>query len=115
MKLFFVICLSVLALSLSAEEIECEQTKAPNPTKAEDCKNRKTDNGKLCCYIKGKMRDKYYLHEVNGCYEIDEKEVLNDKIKSFLEKQQSYGSKFSLDCISSYIKISSLLLLFIFI
>jgi len=115
MKTFLIICLCMISFSLSVEEIDCEETKAPNPSGAKDCNARKVDSNKLCCYIKGKMRKGYFIQEVDGCYEVEKKEIENDRIKQYLETYKSYGSKFSLDCVSSYIKISFILILFILI
>ena len=115
MKIFIIIYLCMLSFSLSVQEYDCEETKAPNPSGAKDCNARKVDSNKLCCYIKGKMRKNYFIQEVDGCYEVEKKEIENDGIKQYLETYKSYGSKFSLDCFSSYIKISFILILFILI
>jgi len=115
MKIFIIIYLCMLSFSLSVQEYDCEETKAPNPSGAKDCNARKVDSNKLCCYIKGKMRKNYFIQEVDGCYEVEKKEIENDGIKQYLETYKSYGSKFSLDCVSSYIKISFILILFILI
>jgi len=116
MKVFFVICLCMISFSLSVEEIDCEETKAPNPSGAKDCNARKTSNtDRVCCYIKGKMRNKYVIQEVDGCMEVKKEKIENDQITQFLETYKSYGSKFSLDCFSSYIKTSLLLILILLI
>ena len=78
MKIFIIIYLCMLSFSLSVQEYDCEETKAPNPSGAKDCNARKVDSNKLCCYIKGKMRKGYYIQEVDGCYEVDKKEIENN-------------------------------------
>ena len=116
MKIFLVICLSMLSFSLSVEDISCEETKAPNPSGAKDCNSRKVSNeDRYCCYIKGKMRDKYVIQEVDGCIEVKKEKIDNGQITQYLGTYKSYGSKFSLDCLSSYIKISFILILFLLI
>ena len=116
MKLLLAICLCILSLSLSIEDIDCEEDKAPNPSGAKDCNSRKTSNDeKICCYIKGKMRDKYVIQEVDGCIEVKKDKIYNGQITQYLETYKSYGSKFSLDCFSSYIKNSFILILILLI
>ena len=115
MKIFLIICLCLLSFSLSIQDIDCEETKAPNPSGAKDCNSRKTDSNKVCCYIKGKMRKSYIIQEVDGCMEVKKEEIENGKITQFLDTYKSYGSKFSLECLSSYIKISFILILFLLI
>ena len=116
MKVFLIICLSMLSFSLSVQEYDCDETKAPNPSGAKDCNSRKTSNSdEVCCYIKGKMRKNYIIQEVDGCFEVKKKEIENGKITQFLDTYKSYGSKFSLDCLSSYIKNSFIFILILLI
>ena len=115
MKAFLIICLSMISFSMSAKEINCEDDETSNPSGAKDCNSRKVDSNKFCCYIKGKMRKKYIIQEVDGCMEVEKKKIDNGQIKQYLDTYKSYGSKFSLDCLSSYIKISFILILFILI
>ena len=115
MKVFLVICLCMISFSLSAEEISCEQSDAPNPSGAKDCNSRKVNSDRYCCYIKGKMRNYFIIYDVDGCISMKKSDIDNGKITEYLDKQKSYGSKFSLDCISSYIKNSFILILFILI
>ena len=102
MKTSWIICLSLIVYCLS---VDCEEDETTNPTGASDCMNREHDNDKYCCYIKGVMRDKYELRNVDGCYEIEKKKVDNNAITDYLAKYKSYGSKFSLDCYSPYYKL----------
>ena len=116
MKLFLAICLCMLSFSLSIQDINCEDDKVPNPSGAKDCNSRKTNNDdRICCYIKGKMRDKYVIQEVDGCIEVKREKIENGQITQYLETYKSYGSKFSLDCFSSYIKTSFVLILILLI
>ena len=113
MKLIPILCM--FGLIICATTTKCEEDDIANPSGVEDCKNRAVDEDKYCCFIKVKMRKKYIINEVRGCYEIEKRKVDNGAITDYLKKEKEYGNDYSLDCISSFTKIGYLLILFILI
>ena len=120
MKFYSILLLTILVCIYAIEEaqqsdLKCESGKSPFASSAKDCNKRKVDSDKYCCYIKGKEHDSAFVYKINGCIEILKEKVDNNAITSYMEELKSKGSEISIDCISSYLSVSLLLLLFIFI
>ncbi len=120
MKFYSILLLTLLICIYTVEEkqqsdLKCKSSEPPYPSSAKDCNKRKVDPDNYCCYIKGEVHDGYYIKDVNGCLPIEKKNIDNNNITSTMEKLKLEGFEGSLDCISSYLSISLLLLLFIFI
>lgn len=111
MKVNYIVFLGLLAIAFS---IKCKEDEVASPKGIDDCKIREHGNDKYCCYIKGKMRKGFYIYNVDGCIEMDKIDIDNDAIEKYMEQQENYGSKFSLDCSTSYLSLGLLSLLMLF-
>ena len=120
MKFYSILLLTLLVCIYAIEErqqsdLKCRTREPPYPSSAKDCNKRKVDPDDYCCYIKGEEHDAYYIEDVNGCIPIAKKYIDNNNITNYMEQLKLNGFEGSLDCISSYLSVSLLLLLFIFI
>ena len=120
MKFYSILLLTLLVCTYAIEEaqqsdLKCEASKSPFASSAKDCNKRIVDSDKYCCYVKGNVHDGYYIEELNGCVKIQKTKVDNDAFTSYMDELKSKGYEISIDCISSYLSVSLLLLLFIFI
>ena len=114
----YVISLGGNALGNNAEEqkeLYCNSDLFPFATSGKDCQQRKVEADRYCCYIKGQVRESPYIKELNGCIRLYKREVDNDEINAYMRNMKNAGYDISIDCISSYLSISSLLLLFMLI
>ena len=118
MKFSPIIFLALITLLSAAEEqkeLYCNSDLFPFATSGKDCQQRKVEADSYCCYIKGQVRESPYIKELNGCIRLYKREVDNDEINAYMRNMKNAGYDISIDCISSYLSISSLLLLFMLI
>ena len=120
MKFYSILVLTLLVCIYTAEEgqqsdLNCDSSKTPFASSGKDCNMRKVNSDRYCCYIKGRVHSTYYIYELNGCTEINKKNIDNHAFTSYMDYLKSKGYEISLDCISSYLSVSLLLLIFIFI
>ena len=120
MKFYSILLLTLLVCIYAVEErqqsdLECESHLTPYASSAKDCNKRKVGSNRYCCYIKGIEHENAIVYKINGCKEISKRKVDNNNITSYMEELKLEGFEVSLDCISSYLSVSLLILLFIFI
>ena len=118
MKLLPILFLALLSVLYAAEEqseLFCNSTFPPFASRGKHCRQRKVDSEKYCCYVKGKVRDNPYVNYLDGCMSLYKREVDNDAIDEFMANMKKAGYVISVDCISSYLTFSSILLLIILI
>ena len=120
MKFYSILVLTLLVCIYTAEEgqqsdLNCDSSKTPFASSSKDCNMRKVNADYYCCYIKGSVHNTYFIHKLDGCVPINKKNIDNHAFTSYMEDLKSKGYEISLDCISSYLSVSLLLLIFIFI
>jgi len=107
------IILIINFITYSLTVTKCESDDVPNPSGAKDCNLRSVDDDEYCCYIKGTMRKKYVINNVEGCFSVKKIFIDNGAIEQYLNTQKSFGNKFSLDCNASYARMGLLIILFL--
>ena len=121
MKFYSILLLTLLVYIYAAEEeekqydLKCESSGTPLPSNGKDCNMRQVNSGYICCYMKGIFHDNYYIVDVDGCTLIPKMNIKDDAFNYYMADLKHSGYEVSLDCISSYLSVSLLLLLFIFI
>ena len=120
MKFYSVLLLTLLVCIYAVEKLEqsdldCNSGQSPFASSAKDCNKRKVDSDYYCCYVKGKQHKNSIIHNMNGCIKIFKENVDDYAIIGYMDELIFNGYEISLDCISSYLSVSLLLLLFIFI
>ncbi len=120
MKFYSILLLTLLVCIYAVEKLEqsdldCNSGQSPFASSAKDCNKRKVDSDSYCCYVKGKEYESSFIHDVDGCMKISKINIDNDAVTSYIERIKHEGYIISIDCISSYLSVSLLLLLFIFI
>ena len=113
MKIYQAITILIL-ISYAYTDYYCDGNESGSPTKADDCTSHKANDG-YCCFIKSKGG--------NDCegYGPREYKYIKDMVKLYKKCSEGSGhdceedDSFSIDCQSSYLVLSILSLILLFL